>query len=198
MAQLKLNMTTTTLYIKNMVCPRCIMAVKDVFGKLGLDIVNIKLGEVIISNDRENINYEQLKAELEQLGFELLEDSKAKIIEKIKTLIIDMVHYAKDETPKINLSEYISREIGKDYNYLSNMFSDLENITIEKFIILQKIEKVKELLIYGELTLSEIAFQLNYSSTAHISKQFKQVTGFTPSEFRKLKQRNRRTLDNMV
>ena len=190
-------MNTTTLRIKNMVCPRCIMAVEDIINELGWDIIKIDLGEVIVAKNKNGINWEELKEKLEKIGFELLEDIKIQLVEKIKSLIVQHIHHSEDEELKINYSDYLATEIGKDYRYLSNLFSDIENVTIERFIILQKIERVKEQIIYDELTLSEIAYKLNYSSVAHLSNQFKQVTGFTPTRFKKLKSHKRKTIDEI-
>lgn len=173
------------LFVKNMVCDRCIRVVKEELEKTGFQVGRIVLGEVEVrsetSIDKKKVNDVLMKA-----GFELLEDKNVKLIEKIKTLVIELVHHASEKNARLNLSDYISKEVGKDYHSLSTLFSQKEGITIEKFFILQKIERVKELLIYGELTLSEISYQLSYSSVAHLSNQFKQVTGLTPSEFRKI------------
>lgn len=189
-------MSLVNLHIKNMVCDRCIKVVTEELEKLDLLINNIKLGEAEISSDKE-IDLGKVKAVLEKNGFELLEDKSFKIIEKIKTIIIDSIHHKKGKKTHQNYSELISKEIGKDYHYLSTLFSSIENVTIEKYIIHQKIEKVKELLIYDELNLSEIAFQLGYSSVAHLSSQFKQVIGLSPTEFKKQKNRNRSPLDQV-
>lgn len=188
-------MNTQTLHIKNMVCPRCIMAVKDLFIRFNYSITDIKLGEAIISGD--NINLNEIKTELHKLGFELLEDKKSQIIDKIKTLVIDYIHYNTDLPMKRNFSDYLVNKIGKDYNYLSTLFSSVENITIEKYIIKQKIEKVKELIIYDELNLSEIAMNLNYSSIAYLSTQFKNETGLTPTQFKKLQIKNRKNINEI-
>lgn len=181
-------------YIKNMVCDRCIRVVREELEKMGLKVTSIKLGEAVVEGNVP-VEKEEVSRVLSDAGFELLEDKNFKLIERIKTLIIDVIHHKTEFSG--NFSDYISKEIGRDYHYLSSLFSSMENITIEKFIILQKIEKVKELLVYGELTLSEIAYQLNYSSVAHLSSQFKQVTGHTPTEFKKLKQQPRVPLDKV-
>lgn len=177
-----------------MVCDRCIRVVKEELEKAGLKVSHIALGEADIEND-EAFNKDEITSVLKNAGFELLEDKNVKIIEKIKTLVIELVHYRVPQKKDINLSEYISRNIGKDYHSLSTLFSQKEGITIEKYYILQKIEKVKELLIYGEHTLSEISYQLDYSSVAHLSNQFKQVTGLTPTEFKKLSGQGRKGID---
>lgn len=184
------------LYIKNMVCNRCKMVVKSELEKLGLSLLSVELGEVEIS---EKITTEQKKAIAEQLktlGFELIDDKKSKTIEKIKNLIIDLVQNKNNEL-NTNLSDYLSNQLLQDYNSLSNLFSEVEGMTIEKYFINQKIEKVKELIFYDELSLSEIAFQLNYSSLAHLSNQFKKVTGFTPSYFKQLKDKKRKQIDQL-
>ncbi|GAL86533.1 AraC family transcriptional regulator [Sporocytophaga myxococcoides] len=183
------------LYIKNMVCNRCIKVVREELEKLSVNVKDIRLGEVIINSPNEP-NMTKIKEVLEENGFELLEDKKIKLVEKIKTLLIDQIHHHEGEL-EVNYSEFLSKEIGKDYHTLSNLFSSIENLTIEKFIILQKIEKVKEYLIYNELTLSELAYKLGYSSVAHLSNQFKQITGFSPSEFKKLKTHQRKPLDGI-
>jgi AraC-like DNA-binding protein len=188
-------MIKETIYIKNMVCDRCIRVVKEELDKLGIQVYGIKLGEVhILSSDK--INRQQLAETLHKAGFELLEDKNIRLVEKIKTLIIDSIHHHPQELTG-TFSEYISHQIGKDYHYLSSLFSSIENITIEKYTILQKIEKVKEYLVYDELNLSEISYKLGYSSVAHLSSQFKQVTGLTPTEFKKLKDRPRNSLDSV-
>lgn len=191
--------TTLELHIKNMVCNRCIKVVREELEKLGLKVQRIELGKVEISSthDAENIALEKIKEVLEANGFELLEDKKVQTVERIKTLIIELIHAGKLEDLHENLSEYISRSIGRDYHYLSSLFSSIENITIEKFIIQQKVERIKELLVYDELTVSEIAYRLGYSSVAHLSNQFKQITGFTPSQFKQLKAHNRKPLDEV-
>lgn len=172
------------LFIKNMVCNRCIMVVKQELDKLKLSSGNIQLGEVELNKDPTEKQLTQLQNNLAILGFEILDDSKKRMIEKIKNIIVEQVHYQGVEKNK-NLSEVLSKKLNKDYSYLSGLFSSVEGITIEKYIINQKIEKVKELIIYNEMNLSEIAYQLGYSSVAHLSAQFKKVTGLTPSHFKK-------------
>ena len=163
-----------TIFIKNMVCDRCIMVVQNELEKLGLDAKNIKLGEVILSKEITSLEKENLSKTLEPLGFEVIDDKKGRIIEKIKNIIIDLVHH-QDSDVKTNLSDVLSDKLHHDYNYLSNLFSEVEGTTIEKYFIAQKVEKVKELLVYDELSLSEIANRLNYSSVAYLSNFFKQV-----------------------
>lgn len=182
-------------YIKNMVTIRCKLVVKAALERLGLPYTHVELGEV----DAEKIsalNFRKLKAGLQKAGLEIIDDKRAVLIEKIKSSIIEMVHYS-DEMPRVKFSDYLSNKLKYDYTYLSNMFSDVKGVTIEHFIILHKIEKVKELIIYNELNLSEIAFKMNYSSSAHLSNQFKKVTGFTPSYYKSLKQKMRITIDKI-
>ncbi len=173
-----------------MVCNRCILAIKSLLDELKFAYTTIQLGEVSLSKEPIEKQLTLLRDRLQQLGFELLDDSKRKLIEKIKTIIIEQVHYDKGDE-RYNLSEVLSSKLHKDYSYLSGLFSEVEGITIEKYIINQKIEKVKELIIYDELSLSEIANQLSYSSVAHFSNQFKKVTGLTPSHFRQVGQNKR-------
>jgi len=184
------------LYIKNMVCNRCIAAVKSLLDEHQLAYTSVQLGEVTLDQAPIPEQMTSLRDKLQQLGFELLDDNKKKIIEKIKTAIIEQVHYGKGDE-RYNLSEQLSSLLHKDYSYLSHLFSEVEGITIEKYLIHQKIEKVKELLVYDEASLSEIAFQLGYSSVAHLSAQFKKVTGLTPSHFKKLGNKQRKTLDTI-
>lgn len=186
----------TTLFIKNMVCNRCIMVVQGEMEKLNLDVKNIKLGEVTLDKELSNEDKKALDKKLTQLGFELIDDRKSRIIEQIKNIIIDLVHH-QDNEMKSNLSDVLSTKLLHDYNYLSNLFSEVEGTTIEKYFIAQKIERVKELLVYDELSLSEIAFQLNYSSVAYLSNQFKKVTGLTPSHFKQIKEEKRKPLDKV-
>ncbi|CAC9974011.1 helix-turn-helix domain-containing protein [Flavobacterium panici] len=185
-----------TLYIKNMVCARCKMVVKSEFEKLGLQTISVELGEVELQDDLNDSQKQLLLKNLQTLGFDLLDDKKTKTIEKIKNLIVDLVHHKNNEL-KINLSDYLVKNINQDYNSLSNLFSEIENTTIEKYFISQKIEKVKELLIYNELSLSEIADLLNYSNVAHLSNQFKKITGFTPTYFKQLKDKKRIQIENL-
>ena len=189
---------SNTLYIKNMVCPRCIKVVKGELENLGIEIKNIQLGEVKIKQSIDEINLKLIKKVLDNEGFELIEDSKAKLIESIKTEIISIIQEYKDEDlEKINFSKHLSKILDKDYNYMSSLFSKTEGITIEHYVILQKIEKAKELLKYGELTLSEISYRLGYSSVQHLSRQFKQATGLTASEFKKNLAGRRKSIDSI-
>jgi AraC-like DNA-binding protein len=179
-----------------MVSIRCKMVVKSELNKLGIHYVFVDLGEVEIKEDITPEQREQLKKALLKSGLELMDDKKAILIEKIKNVIIEMIHY-EDELPKIKKSDYISEKLNHDYTYLANLFSEVTGTTIEHFIIAHKIEKVKELLLYDELNLTEISYKLNYSSVAHLSKQFKKVTGLTPSFFKQLKNKRRSTLENV-
>jgi len=173
------------LYIKNMVSGRCKMAVREVLEKLGLHIKSLELGEVEI--EEQNLSPDtrnQLKTNLQKSDLLLIEDKKAILIDKITRVIIEMVHYT-DHLPREKYSVYISGKLNHDYNYLSNLFSEVKGTTIDHFIIAHKIEKIKELLMYDELSIKEISYRLNYSSVAHLSNQFKKVTGVTPSFFKK-------------
>lgn len=184
------------LYIKNMVCDRCILVVKQELEKLNLQYSSVTLGEVALAIEPSEKQLIQLKENLAVLGFEVLDDSRKKLIEKIKNIIIEQIHYS-DADDKHNFSEILSQKLHKDYSYLSNLFSEVEGITIEKYVINQKIEKAKELMVYDELNLSEIAFRLGYSSVAHLSSQFKKVTGLAPSHFKKLGGIQRKSLDKI-
>ncbi|HAN00214.1 MAG TPA: AraC family transcriptional regulator [Marinilabiliales bacterium] len=183
-------------FIKNMVCNRCIMVVKNVFENLGYPPVHIALGEVVTSNPMDTENMEKLKKQLLDYGFELIDDTKSRIIERIKNTIVSLIHHNTVDL-KVNYSQYIESQLNKDYSYLSSLFSEVEGTTIEKYIIHQKIEKVKELLVYDELTLSEIAYKMGYGSVAYLSSQFKKVTGLTPSHFKQVKENKRKPLDEV-
>jgi len=172
------------------------MMVKEELKKLGLVYIAIDLGVVEILEDITPEQHEQLKINLLKSGLELLDDKKSILIEKIKNVIIEMIHYS-DELPKENDSDYISKKLGYDYTYLANTFSEVKGITIQQFIIINKIEKVKELLLYDELNLTEISYKLHYSSVAHLSNQFKKVTGLTPSFYKQLKNKRNKNLENM-
>ena len=162
------------------------MIVKSELENLGLHYTTVELGEVQIKEELDEKKYHLLKGNLLKYGLDLLEDKKSRLIEKIKNIIVEMVHYS-DEPPTQNFSDYLSKKLNYDYNYLSNLFSEVKGTTIEQYIIAHKIERVKELLMYDELTLTEIAYKLHYSSVAHLSNQFKKITGLTPSFFKKLK-----------
>lgn len=184
------------VYIKNMVCNRCIMVVKNELEKIGFNPLNVTLGELNFEGELSNSEKMAINNHLLTFGFELIDDKKSRIIERVKTVIINLVHHQNNEI-KTNLSDLLSSSLHHDYNYLSNLFSEVEGTTIEKYFIAQKIEKVKELLVYDELSLSEIAFRLNYSSVAYLSNQFKKVTGLTPSHFRQIKEEKRKPLDKV-
>ena len=190
-------MASTVLHIKNMVCNRCIKAVRDELAGLGFTIKSIELGEVILNEQVSEKDVVKIRQVLADNDFELIDDKKSWIINKIKTLIIEYIHHDKEKPDYVNLSDLLARETGYDYSYLSNLFSSVEGQTIEHFLILQKVEKVKELLVYNELTLNEISYQLGYSSVQHLSHQFKKVTGLTPSHFKKIKKKKRKPLDQI-
>jgi AraC family transcriptional regulator len=178
-----------------MVCHRCKLVVRAELEKLGLHPVTINLGEALL--EEKQLTGGQLQAlskALQAVGFELIDDKRSKLIEQVKTFLIDTIHY-RDEQPLKKFSELLSQHLHHDYSYISNLFSEVEGITIEQYIITQKIEKVKELLMYDELSLSQIAFKLGYSSTAHLSAQFKKITGLNPSKFREMGVRGRMSLD---
>lgn len=179
-----------------MVSLRCKMMVKAELEKLGLHYVILDLGMVEILENISEEQHEQLKRNLLKSGLELLDDKKSILIEKIKNVITEMIHYS-DEFPKSNYSDYISKQVGYDYTYLANIFSETKGITIQQFIIINKIEKVKELLLYDELNLTEISYKLHYSSVAHLSNQFKKITGLSPSFYKKLKQKRKNNLEDM-
>jgi AraC-like DNA-binding protein len=178
------------------VCNRCIMVVKNELEKLCFQTLNISLGEVELKNDLTEIEKTNLDDHLKTFGFELIDDKKSRLIGQIKSSIIEIIHQNNSEL-KSNLSDYLSSKLHHDYTYLSNLFSEVEGTTIEKYFIAQKIEKVKELLVYDELSLSEIAYQMNYSSVGYLSNQFKKVTGLTPTHFKNIKEIKRKPLDEV-
>ena len=184
------------LHIKYMVSLRCKMVVKEELARLGLHYVVLDLGMVEILEDITIEQRELLRSSLLRSGLELLDDKRSILIEKIKNVIIEMIHYA-DEMPSVNISEYISKKLGYDYTYLSNIFSQVKGSTIQQFIILHKIERVKELLLYDELNLTEISYRMHYSSVAHLSNQFKKVTGLTPSLYKKQKHTRKANLEDI-
>jgi AraC-like DNA-binding protein len=179
-----------------MVSIRCKMIVKEKLNELGIPYVNVALGEIEMKQKITELQRERLKTVLLKFELELMDDKKAILIEKIKIIIIEMIHYS-DELPKTNFSDYLSKKLGYDYTYLSNLFSATEATTIEYFILRHKIERVKELIIYDELNLTEIAFKLHYSSVAHLSSQFKKITGLTPTFFKSLKDKKRNALEDI-
>ncbi len=184
------------LYIKYMVSLRCKLMVKVELEKFNLHPTILDLGMVEINEDITPEQRDLLKTNLLKSGLELLDDKRSILIERIKNLIIEMIHYS-DELPKVNYSDYISEKLSYDYTYLSNIFSEVKGTTIQQFIILHKIEKVKELLLYDELNLSQIAYKLHYSSVAHLSNQFKKVTGLTPSFYKQLKKKRKSNLEDL-
>ncbi len=173
-----------------MVSARCKMVVKSELKKMGLHFIVVDLGEVEIMENLSVERLEQLKITLSESGLELMDDKRAMLIEKIKNIIIEMIHHS-DEMIKVNFSDYLSERLNHNYTYLANLFSEVQGTTIEQFIILHKIERIKELIIYDELNITEIAWKMNYSSVAHLSSQFKKVTGLTPSHFKQLKDKRR-------
>lgn len=179
-----------------MVCDRCIMAVRQELDKLGLAYKHVQLGEIELAGQASPAQLNAFSAQLSAIGFELLDDKKSRIVEKIKTTLVSLIHRSGEDL-NLKLSALLEEKLDLDYAYLSSLFSSVEGITIEKYTILQRIEKVKELLVYDELSLAGIADQLGYSSVQHLSQQFKKITGLTASEFRKLKEKNRRPLDKI-
>ena len=184
------------LYIKFMVSLRCKLMVKEELNKLGVKNAIIDLGVVEIFEDITKEQHKLLKKNLLKSGLELLDDKRSILIEKIKNVVVEMIHYS-DELPKANFSDYISEKLGFDYTYLANTFSEVKGITLQHFIIINKVEKVKELLMYNDLNLTEISYRLNYSSVAHLSNQFKKITGTTPSYYKQLKLKRRSNLESL-
>lgn len=172
------------------------MIVKSELEKLGLTHTYVELGEANLIEEITQKQHDELKIALKKSGLELMDDKKSILIEKIKNVIVELVHYTEEDL-KINFSEYLSHKLNYDYTYLSNLFTEVQGTTIEKFIIYHKIERVKELIVYDEMNLSEIAFKMHYSSVAHLSNQFKKITGLTPSFFKKLKEKKRTNLENI-
>lgn len=184
------------LFIKNMVCIRCKMVVKAELAKLGLHHTVVELGEVDVIETVTSVQRDQFKSALLKSGLELMDDKKSMLIQKIKNVITELVHYS-EEPLTVNFSAYLSQQLNLDYTYLANLFSEVQGTTIEKFYIAHKIERVKELLVYNELTLTEIAYKMHYSSVAHLSTQFKKTTGLTPSHFKQLKDKRRSMLEDL-
>ncbi len=191
------KLAPTPLYIKNMVCNRCIKVVKTELEKLGLHPLTVQLGEVTLAESEAEVDWPNVRSTLAGHGFVLLDDKKAWVVEKIKTTIIELIHQPGPTHTPYNFSRLIEEKLGMEYTYLSTLFSSQEGVTIEKYLIRQRIERAKELLAYKELTLSEIAWKLGYSSVAHLSGQFKKVTGMTPSAFKGLKEPTRQPLDEV-
>ncbi len=183
------------IHIKHMVCPRCITAVKSIFNDLNINVLEITLGEVHIENPLSENLKDTLVVKLDQVGFQLLETKETQIIEDIKHLIIKQIHHQNELDEKVVFSTMLSNKLHKEYSVLSKLFSSVEGITIERFIVKQKIERVKALLFYNQFSLSQIALQLNYSSISHLSSQFKRETGMTPSAFKKLRKPGHKSLD---
>ena len=179
-----------------MVCIRCQMVVKSELEKLGLHYVDVKIGEANIIENVEPEQLKQLDIALRKSGLLLMDDKKSILVEKIKSAIIELVHYSEEQI-KVNLSDYLTEKLNYNYTYLANLFSEVKGITIEKYYLTHKIEKVKELIVYDEMNLTEIAYKLHYSSVAHLSNQFKKYTGLTPSHFKKLKYKRRGTLEDV-
>lgn len=179
-----------------MVCIRCQIVVKSELEKLDIHYADVKIGEANIIGNLPDDKLNELDMALRKSGLQLMDDRKSILVEKIKNAIINLVHYTDDQI-KVNLSDYLSERLNHDYTYLANLFSEVKGITIEKFYLTHKIEKVKELIVYDELTLSEIAYKMHYSSVAHLSNQFKKITGLTPSHFKTLKNKRRDTLENV-
>jgi AraC-like DNA-binding protein len=184
------------LYIKYMVSNRCKLAVKDELKKLGLHYIVVDLGEVEIMEDLSDEERERVRTALFSAGFELMDDKRSVLIERIKNTVIEMIYHS-NEIIKTKFSNYLSNKLNYNYTYLANLFSEVQGITIEQFIISHKIEKIKELIIYGELNISEIAWKMNYSSVAHLSNQFKKIAGLSPSHFKQLKEKKRRPIDEI-
>ncbi len=184
------------LYVKYMVSLRCILKVKEELKKLGIWYVVVDLGVIEILEEISDEQREQLKINLKKSGLELLDDHKSILIERIKNVVVEMIHYS-EELPKVNFSDYISEKLGYDYTYLSNIFSEVKGITLQQYIITHRIEKVKEMLLYDELNLTEISYRLQYSSVAHLSNQFKKITGLTPSFYKQMKNKRKGNLENL-
>jgi AraC family transcriptional regulator len=190
-------MENKKLFIKNMVCDRCKMAVKQELERSSIAFNAIELGEVALAEIPAPQQLEQFRAGITALGFELIEDKTARIVSAIKSTVITFVHENDPKSRKLKFSVYLSDKLNKEYNYLSSIFSEVEGTTIEQYLIHQKIERVKELLVYDELSLSEVAYELGYSSVQHLSNQFKKVTGLTPSHFKQVKENKRKPLDKV-
>jgi AraC-like DNA-binding protein len=184
------------LLIKNMVCPRCIQSVRTILSDMNKNVVDVQLGEAWIEDEMNDEELHDFKLRLDEVGFELLDDAKKQLIEQIKNILIQLIQNSESDLP-LNYSDYLSQKIGKDYRYLSNLFSNLNGMTIEKYFIHLKVEKIKEYISYEELTISEIAYKMNYSSPAHLSRQFKQLCGFSPKEYKLQLDKKRKSLDQL-
>jgi len=187
-------MNGTTLYIKHMTSIRCKLFIEDELEKIGIQNANVKLGVVELKNELTSEQREKFKSELSDVGLEILNSRSSVLVERIKLLIINIIHHTLD-FPKTNFSDYLSKKLGYNYTYLSNTFSREEGISIKEFIICNKIEKIKEFLLHGEMTLTEIAFKLDYSSVAHLSNQFKKITGYSPTRYKKLNKYDRKYVE---
>ena len=184
------------ILIKNMVCNRCVLVVTEMLKGLHLTPLNVELGKAVVQEELKPDDWKNIKEALEKYGFEWIDDKRMRIIEQIRTAIIELVHY-EDNASKLKLSEYLKEKCHYDYSFLSKLFSEVNGVSIEKYYIAQKVERIKELLIYYELSISEIADLLQYSSVAHLSTQFRNVTGMTPSQFKQLKEHKREPLDEI-
>lgn len=180
-----------------MVSNRCKLTVKEELSKLGLHYIVVELGEIELMEDLTTEQRDTLKLNLLSSGLELMEDKKAILIERIKNTVVEMIHHS-DEMIKFNFSDYLSERLAHNYTYLANLFSEVQGTTIEQFIISHKVERIKELIIYGDLNITEIAWKMNYSSVAHLSNQFKKITGLTPSHFKKLKNKRRSPIEEII
>lgn len=178
-----------------MVCARCITAVSEILQQMHLPVQHVQLGEVVLQEEPTTVQRYQLSERLQEIGFELLDDAKKQLIDKVKTIVIEQIHHKGDE--KFPFPEILAKALNKEYSVISKLFSETEGVTIEQYVILQKIEKAKELLAYNEMTLNDISFQLGYSSSAHLSAQFKKVTGLTPSQFKALGIHLRKPIDRI-
>ena len=185
------------IYIKNMVSNSCRFVVKNAFDKINVPYIRINLGEVEVKKNISKKQRENLKVALQKMGLELMNDRRIILIEKVKNTIVEMVHHA-DDMVKVKFSDYLSHKLNYDYTYLSNLFTEVQGINIQNFILLHKAERIKELISYDELTISEIAYKMNYSSVAHLSNQFKKVTGFSPTYFKHLKVRSRNVIETIA
>lgn len=187
---------TTTLHIKNMVCPRCVMVVRQTLEELGFEVLEVELGQAVVQVD-ESISMDRVEEKLKKYGFELIRDRNQQLVEQIKTLLIRYIQESEQSEESPKLSEYLAKELHQNYSSLSSAFSESQDTTIEKYLIHLKIERVKELLSYGEMTLSEIAYRLNYSSVAYLSNQFKNITGMSVTDYKKARDTFRKSLDGI-
>lgn len=190
------GMEKTYIYIKNMVCRRCIYTVTEVFQENGVSPLKVELGVVTLAQPLLPAQWHEIQARLEQYGFEVIDDKRMRIVEQIRVGVIELVHHA-EELEKVNLSDYLQQKCHREYSFLSKLFTEMQGISIEKYYIHQKIERVKELLFYDELSVGEIADKLHYSSVAHLSGQFKSVTGLSPTQFKRMKEHTLRPLDEV-